>query len=248
VTLSAPRSAAAEAYRVLRTSIQLGGVDKPIKSILVTSSTRAEGKSLTAANLAVVMAQGGLRTILVDGDLRKPFQHRLFGISNNDVGLTNSLSKPGTIDEFLRPTKVENLRLLTSGPLPPDPAELLGSERMRALKARLEAEVDMLIFDSPPCLPVADTAILARLLDRAILVVDVSHTRRKDALRAKEILHRAGARVLGVVLNRVHTRGADYYYYDAYTSHNDQPETLSDSTTTVPSSAIANWLRALVRH
>ena len=206
-----PHSSVTEAYRVLRTNIQFSSVDKPLKSILVTSAGPFEGKSITAANLAVVMAQAGLRTILVDGDLRKPTLHRRFGLTN-DVGLTNGLIAQTALDGFVRPTKVENLRIITTGTLPPNPAEVLGSQRMRALKENLEAEAEMIIFDSPPCLPLTDAAILARLADAVILVVDTAHTRREMAVRAKEVLEKVGGHVLGVVMNRIRPRGSSYYY------------------------------------
>jgi succinoglycan biosynthesis transport protein ExoP len=215
VSALSPRSSEVEAYRVLRTNIQFLGIDKPIKTILVTSSNSGEGKSLVAANLAVVMAQAGSRTILVDTDLRRPTQHYLFGFAN-DIGLTDSLMSLPDVSELLHSTQIANLEILTSGPLPPNPAELLASERMRTLKARLEAEADIVIFDSPPLLPVTDAALLAHLVDGVVFVVDVAHTRQKDALRAKGILDRASARIFGVVLNRVIPSGSDYYYYHHY--------------------------------
>lgn len=215
ITISASRSPEAEAYRVLRTNIQFNNVDKPIRSILITSAGAGEGKSLTAANLAVVMAQSGLRTILIDADLRKPTQHRLFNFMNN-TGVTDSLLSSASPTTFLHPTPVENLRILSSGPLPPNPSEMLGSNRMRNVKQQFETEADLLIFDSPPCLPVADAAILATLVDGVLIVVDVTRTSRKEAQRAKEILTKVGARILGVAANRVSLK-QDYYYYYAYT-------------------------------
>ncbi len=215
VPLNAARSSQAEAYRVLRTNLQFNNVDKPLKSIFITSAATGEGKSLTAANLAIVMAQSGLRTLLIDSDLRKPTQHRLFGLINN-VGLTDSLLAHATEDDYARATGVENLFILTTGALPPNPAELLASQRMRALKTRLENQMDILIFDGPPCLPVADAAILATLVDGVVLVVDMVRTHRKEAQRAKQILTQVNAHVLGVVLNRASMRGNNYYYYSDY--------------------------------
>jgi non-specific protein-tyrosine kinase len=239
VTLSSPHSVASEAYRVLRTSIQLETIDKPFKSILVTSSMRGEGKSLTAANLAITMAQGGKRTILIDGDLRRPFLHRLFKFSTNDAGLTTGLVDPDHLGTIMHATDEKNLRVITSGPLPADPSSLLGSLRMRALKERLEADADILIFDSPPCSPVADTALLAQLVDRIVLVIDVSHTRRRDALRAKEILTRTNAQILGIVLNRVHPGNLDYYYYHNYESTDNKFGVNTDRE----GNRLVNWLR-----
>ncbi len=243
----APRSSITEAYRVLRTNIQFSGMDRPVKSILVTSPGPFEGKSITAANLAVVMAQAGLRTILVDGDLRKPSLHRLFGLTN-DFGLTNGLIQQSALDGFVRPTGVENLQIVTTGALPPNPAEVLGSGRMRALKTQLESQADVIILDSPPCLPVTDTAILARLVDGVILVVDSSRTRRESALRAKDTVEQVGGRIVGVVLNRITPRGSGsyryyYYYYSANGRHDDKGEPHSQTGTLV----LPKWVRALTR-
>ncbi len=216
VTLRHPRASHSEAYRVLRTNIQVANVDQPVKTLLVTSPNPVEGKSLTAANLAVVMAQAGLRTVLVDADLRRPSQHRLFGVSN-DFGLTNGLVQQETAsDGYMHSTDIENLRVVTSGQIPPNPAELLGSKRMQKLIQALRDQCDMIILDSPPCLPLADAAVLARQVDGVLLVVDAGNTRRDTAARAKEALERAGGKVLGVALNRVSARGSGYYYYYYY--------------------------------
>jgi succinoglycan biosynthesis transport protein ExoP len=247
VAALAPRSSITEAYRVLRTNIQFSSVDRPVKAILVTSPGPTEGKSLMAANLAVVMAQAGLRTILVDGDLRKPSLHRLFGVSN-DAGLTNGLIQQSALDGFVRRTGVENLRIITTGALPPNPAEVLGSERMRALKTQLESQTDVIILDSPPCLPLTDAAILARLVDGVILVVDCSRTRRELALRAKELIENVGGRILGVVLNRITPRGSGYYqYYYQYYAPNGRHNGKQDSHPNKGASVLPKWVKALTR-
>lgn len=212
VTANEPRSANAEAYRILRTNISFSAVDKPLRSIMVTSASPSEGKSVTAANLAVTMAQAGYRTILVDCDLRKPSQQKIFNISN-DTGLTNCLLSHANLQNFVRPTRVENLRILTTGPLPPNPAELLGSRSMNDLLAALQGDSDVLIVDCPPVLAVADASILSRVIDGVLLIIDSGQTRRESAARAKETLTQAGARVLGVVINRV-SRGNSYYAYN----------------------------------
>ena len=212
VTANEPRSGNAEAYRILRTNISFSSVDKPLRSLMVTSASPSEGKSVTAANLAVTMAQAGYRTILVDCDLRKPSQQKIFGFSN-DTGLTNCLLSHANINNFIRPTRVENLRVLTSGPNPPNPAELLGSRSMSELLAHLQSESDILVVDCPPVLVVADASIMSRVIDGALLIVDSGQTRRDSAMRAKEALEQAGAHLLGVVLNRV-SRGHSYYYYN----------------------------------
>lgn len=214
VAANEPRSASAEAYRVLRTNISFSSVDRPIRTILITSPSPSEGKSITAANLAAVMAQAGYNTILLDCDLRKPSQHKVFN-TTNEVGLTNGLLSPANTHNFIRTTRVENLRIMTSGPLPPNPAELLGSKSMAHLLELLGNESDVIVIDSPPVLAVADAAILSRVSDGALLVVDSGHTRRDAARRAKEAMENAGAHLLGVVLNRI-GGGSGYAYNYKY--------------------------------
>ena len=234
VTANEPRSGNAEAYRILRTNISFSAVDKPLHSILLTSASPSEGKSVTAANLAVTMAQAGYRTILIDCDLRKPSQQKLFGVSN-DTGLTNCLLSHANLSNFVRPTRVDNLRLLTTGPTPPNPAELLGSRSMHDVLETLTNDCDILIVDSPPVLAVADASILSRSIDGVLLVVDSGQTRRDSILRAKEALEQTGARVLGVVLNRV-SRGHSYYsysykyYYGKGESKKNRPGTTATET------------------
>jgi len=222
VTALYPRSSHAEAYRLLRTNIQVADVDKPVKALLVTSPNPIEGKSVTAANLAVAMAQAGLRTVLVDADLRRPSQHRLFRMTN-DRGLTTGLVQlEPSLDGYVRETQVENLYVITSGKLPPNPAELLGSKRMQRLLESLQEYSDVIIIDTPPCLPLADAAILARRVDGVLLVLDAGNTRRETAVKAKETLERTGGRILGVVLNRVSSRGNGYYYHYYYYSQDGE--------------------------
>lgn len=216
VTLSAPRSPIAEAYRLLRTNFQFAAVDRPLHCIVVTSPGPGDGKSTTAANLAVVFAQGGKSVILVDADLRRPQQHRIFQRTAS-YGLSTALVDAATpVTNFLQPTDVPGLRLLTGGPIPPNPAELLGSQRMAQLLQVLSQEAEMVILDSPPVLSVADAAILANAADGVVLVADAGRTRREMARRAKESLERAGANLLGMVLNRMTRQTSGYYYYYYY--------------------------------
>lgn len=213
VAAALPKSPTAEAYRILRTNIQFSSLDNPPRTLLVTSSNPSEGKSTTLANLAVVMAQQGQRVVVVDTDLRRPTQHRLFQVPNN-VGLTNALlHEHPTADGYLQPTPVENLEVLTTGPLPPNPAELLGSVRFHALIENLKQHADVVLFDSPPALAVTDATILARLVDGVVLVVDAGMTRRQWAANAKEALDKAGVHILGVALNRLRPQSSGYYYY-----------------------------------
>ncbi len=217
VMLLYPRSAAAEAFRTMRTNVDFADVDSGLKSLLVTSPTAGDGKSTVAANLALAFAQAGRRTILVDADLRKPSVHEMFDQSNT-FGLT-SLIRSEVIDlgHVLRTVDEPNLRLLTSGPLPPNPAELLGSNRMRTIIEALEGQADLVIFDSPPSIAVTDAAVLASLIDGTIVVVAAGQTRRDHVRQTDETMGRVGGRVIGAILNRIHGRDRDATY-DAYPS------------------------------
>lgn len=218
ITAAYPRAAHSEAYRIVRTNLLATNLEKPVKTFLVTSPNPDDGKSITAANIAVVMAQSGLRVILVDADLRRPSQHTIFNLSN-DFGLVNILrNSEVALEGCLQPTRVENLSLLTTGPLPPNPAELLDSKGMRSLVRRLADQFDMAVFDTPPCLPRTDAAILARHVDGVAFVVAANLTRRDTAARAKEVITRAGGKFLGVVINRA-PRNSSYYYYYSDTDH-----------------------------
>jgi non-specific protein-tyrosine kinase len=217
-TLLQPRSPVAEAYRSLRTNIEFAAVDEPVPILLVTSSIPSEGKTTTAANLAVAFAQAGRQVLLVDADLRKPGIHRILDLPNAH-GLTTLLrSDDAGIDTLTHATEQEHLRVLTTGSLPPNPAELLGSQRFRSVLARLAESADLVILDSPPLQAVTDAAILAALADGTLLVVDAGRTRRGAVRQGREALAKAGARVLGVALNRLSERVySDYYqYYGGY--------------------------------
>ena len=207
-----------EAYRTLRTNIQFSSVDKPIRTLLVTSSSPGEGKSTTTANLAVVLAQTNQKVIVVDTDLRRPVLHKVFGVPNN-TGLTTALLAGGarTLEHHLQPTEIENLLLLPSGPVPPNPSELLGSHRMGQLIQTLAGEADIVIFDSPPVLAVTDAAVMARQVDGVLVVADAGRTKEGALANAVGDLQKTGANVLGVALNRLDPRrGYNYYYYYYY--------------------------------
>jgi non-specific protein-tyrosine kinase len=213
-TLLYPRSAVAEAYRSLRANIEFASVDVPTTTLLVTSAGPGEGKTVTAANLAVVFAQAGRRVLLVDADLRKPGVHVIFDLPNKH-GLTTLLrSDDVSLDAVAHPTEQANLRVLTTGPLPPNPAELLGSQRMRLIVDRLRGRAEVIIFDSPPVLAVTDASVLGSFLSGTVLVIHAAHSRRGALRQTREALARADARVLGAVLNRI-PRGA-HSAYSAY--------------------------------
>lgn len=211
ITTHNPFSVAQEAYRMIRSNIQFMSVDQPRKAIMITSANPSDGKSLTAANLSVTMARAGLRTILVDADLRQPKQHTLFNI-NNRVGLTDLLA-PSHLDlnRVLRNTSVENLLILPSGTRPPNPTELLGSQKMAQLLEALSSVADVVILDSMPVLPVADAVVLSNRVDGVVLVVDSTRTRRSDLKKAIQIMRKANAKILGAVLNRVPSKMTRYY-------------------------------------
>jgi len=222
-TLVYPRSAASESYRMLRSNLEFASVDRAVQTLLVTSALPGEGKSVTAANLAIAFALQGRRVLLVDADLRKPNLHLLFGLPNSH-GLTTLLrSDEASLESFARTTEAESLRVLTSGPLPPNPAELLGSQRMRTIVERLQVGHDIVIFDSPPLQVVADAALISAVVHGTLLVIDASRSRRAAIRQGREALARANARVLGAVLNRIPERdhSGDQVYY-AYYQGTDQ--------------------------
>jgi succinoglycan biosynthesis transport protein ExoP len=214
--LASSESAATEAYRVLRTNLQFAAVGKPIHTLLITSPAPSEGKSLTAANLAVALAQAGRSVIVVDADLHRPRQHRLFGVPNNAGVTTALLQERPSLDGLLQQGPLPGLRILTSGPLPPNAAELLGSAPMHELLRLLGEQADMVLLDSPPTVALSDTAVLSTQTDGVLLVLDARSTRRDVARQAVEALKRVNAHIIGVLLNRMPTRGTGYYYYYHY--------------------------------
>jgi capsular exopolysaccharide synthesis family protein len=220
VNLEQGHSAAAEAFRVLRTNLQFVGVDRPLRTLLIASPSPREGKSLIAANLAVAFAQADQRVILIDADLHRPRQHRIFGLPNN-AGLTTALLAPEAArDGFCQVTSVPGLCVVTSGPLPPNPAELLGSARMRDLIQTFGREADIILLDSPPVTALADAAILSTQVDGVLLLISAGQTRREMAKRAMAALERVQARVVGALLNRLPAQGSGYgYYYYYYYDH-----------------------------
>ncbi len=210
------RSPIAEAYRMLRTNIRFSMVDDNIRTLLITSPSPGEGKSTTAANLATVMAQAGHRTILVDADLRRPVQHQIFALPNKE-GLTTALvEREKPLGEYLRPTGTPELFVLTSGPMPPNPSELLGSHRMQEVLAQLQTEAEYIIIDTPPVLAVTDSSLLASSVKGVVLVFRANLTRLEGARRAIAQLSSVQARLVGTVLNGVKQEGDNYYYYYYY--------------------------------
>jgi len=216
VALMAPKSLGAEAYRVLRTNLQFSALDKPLATLLCTSAEPGEGKSTTIANLAFAMAQADKRVILVDADMRRPSQHKILKLPNN-VGLSTALLDRGRDPAvYLQDTDVANLRVMTTGPIPPNPAEMLNSARMHEMIEILKGEADVVLFDTPPVLAVADTSILASQVDGTLLVVWAGRTRGEMLAQATERLLSLGVAPLGVVLNKISQRKGSYYYNTYY--------------------------------
>lgn len=206
-----PKSITAEAYRTLRTNIQYSSFDKEVRVIVVTSSEAGEGKSTTAGNLAISFSQAQKKTIMIDCDLRKPSLHKKFRISNM-VGLSDLLKGKESLKEAVHKYN-DYLDILTSGKVPPNPSEMLGSHSMENLIERLKDEYDMIIIDSAPLQAVTDAQILSRKADGTILVVRAEKTKRDSVIQAKELLQKVDANILGVVLNGVENIRKKYYYY-----------------------------------
>jgi polysaccharide biosynthesis transport protein len=211
------RSTAAEAYRALRTSVLLSAAGRPPKMILVTSSQPGEGKTTTCINTAISLAQLGASVLIIDCDLRKPTTHKVFGV-DHVLGLSTYLSRDVKIDGLIQKLPISNVSLLPCGPIPPNPAELISSEKMRNMLAMLSERYDHILIDSPPLINVTDPVILSRVVDGVILVVHGGKSTRYVVCRARQELASVGAKIFGVVLNNVDLRheGYDDYYYARY--------------------------------
>ncbi len=213
ITMSEPKSINSEQYRTIRTNIEFSSVDTEVKSLLITSAGPEEGKSTTAANLAVVFAQQGKKVLLIDADLRKPTVHFTFKLDNG-TGLTSLLLQQIPFQKAVLRAKEANLDILTSGPIPPNPAELLSTGAMRDLLSEASAVYDKVILDTPPVLAVADTKILGSYTDGAIMVISSGKTDKEKAAKAKEALDYCPCKLLGAVMNgKKQTKHSDYAYY-----------------------------------
>ena len=212
ITNESPKSPTSEAYRTLRTNIQFSNIDEDIKSIVFTSSGPAEGKSTTAVNLAVTMAQVGKRVLILDADLRKPTVHKFFNKFNSS-GLTTIVVEGNDYKELVQDTDIENLEILTTGPIPPNPSELLGSKKMKSLLSTLKDDYDMVIIDSPPVGLVTDASVLSTIADSVILVCAVGQAQINAAKNSKALLEKVNANILGVVMNKIPLNEGGYYKY-----------------------------------
>jgi non-specific protein-tyrosine kinase len=211
ITLVDARSPQAEAYRSLRTNLEFSSLDHPLRTLLVTSPAPDEGKSTTLANLGIINAQAGKRVILLDGDLRRPRLHELFGLGNS-TGVTTAILNPEA-PLPLQNTTVPNLRVMTSGPLPPNPADLLASARMKALLDHLVSEADLVLLDAPPVIVLTDAVVLATRVDGVLLVVSAGQTRREHAQQARDLLAKVNARLIGAVLTNAAVDTGAYGLY-----------------------------------
>lgn len=230
VSYTEPNGMIAEQFKTIRTNIQFSSVDKQLQSILFTSSEPSEGKSTISNNMAVTWADQGTKVVLVDADLRRPTVHRSFDVSNR-MGLTNYLSGNADLSAVVRETMVKDLSVITSGPVPPNPAELLGSKRIENLLGELTAEFDLVIVDAPPVNTVTDAQLLASRIDGTVLVVPQGIADKNGVRRAKQLLETVHANILGTVMNRVTAQksvgyyGGNYYggsYYGGYYGTDDK--------------------------
>lgn len=210
-----PKSPISEAYRTLRTNIEFSAFDEEIRVIMLTSAGPGEGKSTTAANLAVAFAQSDKKVIIIDADLRKPTLHHTFSKTNR-WGLSNIIAGQASAKEVIAQTDIGNLDLLASGPIPPNPSELLASKRMSALLEELKQIYDIIIVDTPPALAVTDAQIMSTKCDGVVLVIDYGKVKREIAMKVKSNLEHVKARILGAVLNNIDRKNGESYYYYYY--------------------------------
>jgi polysaccharide biosynthesis transport protein len=220
-----PNSTIAECCRVVRTNILFSSPDRPLKTLVVTSSNPVEGKTMNVVNLGIVMAQSGHRTLVVDTDMRRPRLHKALGVSNEN-GVSRLVVGETDLESSVKSTEVPNLFILPCGPIPPNPAELLQAEKFGALAKMLSERFDRVIFDSPPILAVTDAAVLSRVADGTIMVVRAGRTSRDAVIRSKRAMAKVNPNIVGVVLNDVDLKNphyASYYHYYQYQSHEPQP-------------------------
>jgi polysaccharide chain length determinant protein (PEP-CTERM system associated) len=226
ITHFAPKSPISEAYRTFRTNIQFTNLDSSPQTILVTSPGPGEGKSTTVANLAITFAQMGTKTLLLDTDFRRPILHSIFGLEK-EIGITNYLVGKAPLQLVIKKTGIQNLDIITCGVIPPNPSELLASERMKEFLEELKTQYQMILFDTPPVIAVTDSAVLSLLLDGVVLVASAGQTSQPALARAKTLLENVKARILGVVLNKMEAKSTygSYYYYYYYHYYGDRKET-----------------------
>lgn len=219
-----PKSPISEAFRTLRTNIKFSSLDKPLKTLLITSPIPEAGKSSISINLALTMAQNKNKVILVDSDLRRPIIHKILQ-QDNKIGLTNILVEDKKINEVMRRvTDIDpNLYFIPSGPIPPNPSELLGSNKMKEVIKELKEQAEIVLFDSPPVIAVTDALVLATQVDGVVLVLDFGEVHREAAKQTKQLLEKVKAKILGAVLNKIDMQKEGYYYpYYYYYYYGDE--------------------------
>ena len=215
ITKNNPKSPVSEAFRSIRTNLSFLSPDNPLNNILITSSGASEGKSLVLTNLAISIAQNDQKVIIIDADLRKPMLHRFFGMTNFN-GLSNILTDEITFEEALRETDTKNLSMISTGVMPPNPAELLSSKKMELVLDKAEKEADVVLLDSPPAIAVTDAVILSNKVDGVIIVVASHETHRDMLVATKDKLKKAHANIIGTILNKYPVQKSKGYYYNQY--------------------------------
>ena len=218
VAVSDTKSIISEQFRTIRTNLMFALPDQELKTILITSSTPGEGKSTNASNIAVAFSQEGKRVLIIDADMRKPSQHYIFRVYNT-LGLSTVLSKKSVLTESIQETPIIGLSILPSGPIPPNPAELLSSHAMDAALEEMRKAYDIVIFDAPPLLSISDAQILSNKCDGTLLIINSGAVERDAVIKAKAVLLTSKARILGVVLNNYKMSRSLQNYYQYYEEH-----------------------------
>lgn len=221
ITVKEPRSPLSESYRTLRSNIKFSSVDTKLKIILITSSTPAEGKTTTSANLATVLAEAGDKVLIIDCDQRKPNIHKLFGLSNRQ-GLSDYLACDVEFNEIVQKAHLENLHILSSGSIPPNPSELLASKKMDDFIKSLKTYYDYILLDAPPVGIVTDAQIISQYADGTLLVLAYNQVNKDDAIRAKKLLDNVKSNIIGVVLNKIEENFKNSYCYYEYEEKNNK--------------------------
>ncbi|WP_368863199.1 polysaccharide biosynthesis tyrosine autokinase [Staphylococcus hominis] len=207
-----PKSIVSEKLRGIRSNIIFSNAEE-IKSVLITSEKPAAGKSIVTANIAITYAQAGYKTLIIDGDMRKPTQHYHFGTSNYD-GLSNLIIGKSEFDKAIRSTRVENLDLLTSGPVPPNPSELIASKNFKKIFGTLQNEYDFILIDTPPIISVTDAQVFLQYVPNCVMIIDAQKNNKNEVKKAKQLIEQADGHVIGAVLNKTaEEKSSNYYYY-----------------------------------
>lgn len=214
ITHKKPKSVVSEKFRGIRSNILFSSADDEVQTLLVTSDKPSSGKSTVSANIAVTYAQAGFKTLLIDGDMRKPTQHYIFN-QNNITGLSNLIINKSTFKDAVHNTEVTNLDVITSGPIPPNPSELIGSTNMMDIFEELKQQYDFILVDTPPVNTVTDAQLFGELTKNAIFIIDVESNNKESVKKGKELLEKSGTKILGAVLNKapLDKSSSSYYYY-----------------------------------